>query len=401
MTKGYDVKKGVRIRRVLVGMASAGVVLALGACSSSSSSSGSAQSAPSSAPATSASAQSTAAGTTATKITSIAWGDAVAADPQYKAMGDSFVKSAQALGIKVYRFDNAANGATSVTNARLMVQEHPDVIIDYSGIASANPEIGSIFAAAKIPCVAINLPIPSCSQFGFSQQQLGTEVGTAAGKAIVASGWTGSDTTLIDAWSPMYGQDVNYSQSYLYSALAQALPQWKQVSGADIPLTTTNVGSHAVFVNGSGDLQTTNTVVKQALQDIPSSQNVIVSVFNHNSALGAQQALIAAGRKNWVIIGSGPSAAEIQSIQTNAHWLMSADFFFTAWPKYALAMAYALHAGTKPPALTESAIQATTKSNVNTYYNSAGLLKSAPPLPAADAYLAPYLAQVGGAVPTS
>jgi ribose transport system substrate-binding protein len=392
-------KKSVQIRRVLVGMASAGLVLALGACSSSGSSSSS--SAAGAAPSASGAAQSTAAGTTAGKITSVAWGDAVAADPQYKAMGDSFVKSAQALGIKVYRFDNAANGATSVTNARLMVQEHPDVIIDYSGIASANPEIGAIFTKAKIPCVAINLPIPGCSQFGFSQQQLGTEVGTAAGKAIVASGWTGSDTTLIDAWSPMYGQDVNYSQSYLYSALAKALPQWKQVSGADIPLTTTNVGSHAVFVNGSGDLQTTNTVVKQALQDIPSSQNVIVSVFNHNSALGAQQALVAAGRKNWVIIGSGPSAAEIQSIQTNAHWLMSADFFFTAWPKYALAMAYALHAGAKLPALTESAIQATTKSNVNTFSTSAGLLKSAPPLPAADAYLAPYLAQVGGAVPTS
>jgi hypothetical protein len=64
-------------------------------------------------------------------------------------------------------------------------------------------------------------------------------------------------------------------------------------------------------------------------------------------------------------------------------------------------MAYALHAGVKLPALTESAIQATTKSNVNTYYNAAGLLKSAPPLPAADADLAPYLKEVGGAVPTS
>jgi len=368
-----------------MGTAAAGVALALSACGSSNSGS----------------AQPKAAVAAVAKITSIAWGDAVDADPQYKAMGDSFVKSAEALGIKVYRFDNNANGATSVTNARLMVQEKPDVIIDYSGIASANPEIGAIFAKAKIPCIAINLPIPSCSQFGFSQQQLGTEVGTAAGQAIAAKGWTGSDTTLIDAWSPMYGQDVNYAQTYLYSALAKALPQWKQVSGADIPLTTAKVGSHAVFVNGSGDLQTTNTVVKQALQDIPGSQNIIVSVFNHNSALGAQQALIAAGRKNWVIISSGPNAAGIKSIQADPHWLMAADFFFTAWPKYTLAMAYALHAGVKLPALTESAIQATTKSNVNTYYNSAGLLKSAPPLPAADAYLAPYLKKVGGAVPTS
>jgi ribose transport system substrate-binding protein len=378
-------KKGMVIRRVLAGMASAGLAVALTACASSGSST----------------AQSNAAGATTAKITSIAWGDAIAADPQYKAMGDSFVKSAEALGIKVYRFDNNADAATSLTNARLMVQEKPDVIIDYSGIASANPAIGAIFTKAKIPCVALNLPIPGCSQFGFSQQQLGTDVGTAAAQAIQAKGWTGSNTTLIDAWSPMYGQDVNYSQSYLYSALAKALPQWKQVSGADIPLTATQEGSHAVFVNGSGDLQTTNTVVAQALQDIPSSQNVIVSVFNHNSALGAQQALITAGRKNWEIIGSGPNAPEIQSIETNPHWLMSADFFFTAWPKYALAMAYALHAGVKLPALTESAIQATTKSNVNTYYNAAGLLKSAPPLPAADAALVPYLKEVGGAVPTS
>jgi ribose transport system substrate-binding protein len=380
-------KKGVVIRRVLAGVASAGLAVALSACGSSSPDSSTAQS--------------KAAGATTAKITSIAWGDAIAADPQYKAMGDSFVKSAEALGIKVYRFDNNADAATSLTNARLMVQEKPDVIIDYSGIASANPAIGAIFSKAKIPCVALNLPIPGCSQFGFSQQQLGTDVGTAAAEAILAKGWTGDNTTLIDAWSPMYGQDVNYSQSYLYSALAKALPQWKQVSGADIPLTATQEGSHAVFVNGSGDLQTTNTVVAQALQDIPSSQNVIVSVFNHNSALGAQQALISAGRKNWEILGSGPNAPEIQSIETNPHWLMSADFFFTAWPKYALAMAYALHAGVKLPALTESAIQATTKSNVNTYYNTAGLLKAAPPLPAADADLVPYLKEVGGAVPTS
>jgi ribose transport system substrate-binding protein len=380
-------KKGVVIRRVLAGVASAGLAVALSACGSSSPDSSTAQS--------------KAAGATTAKITSIAWGDAIAADPQYKAMGDSFVKSAEALGIKVYRFDNNADAATSLTNARLMVQEKPDVIIDYSGIASANPAIGAIFSKAKIPCVALNLPIPGCSQFGFSQQQLGTDVGTAAAEAILAKGWTGDNTTLIDAWSPMYGQDVNYSQSYLYSALAKALPQWKQVSGADIPLTATQEGSHAVFVNGSGDLQTTNTVVAQALQDIPSSQNVIVSVFNHNSALGAQQALISAGRKNWEILGSGPNAPEIQSIETNPHWLMSADFFFTAWPKYALAMAYALHAGVKLPALTESAIQATTKSNVNTYYNAAGLLKAAPPLPAADTDLVPYLKEVGGAVPTS
>lgn len=381
-------RKSVLARRITAAIASAGLAVALSACGSSASSSSS-------------TAQSNAAGATTGKITSIAWGDAIDADPQYKAMGDSFVKSAEALGIKVYRFDNAADAATSINNARLMVQEKPDVIIDYSGIASANAEIGSIFTAAKIPCVALNLPIPGCSQFGFSQQQLGTDVGTALGQAILAKGWTGGNTTLIDAWSPMYGQDVNYSQSYLYSALAKALPQWKQVSGADIPLTATSEGSHAVFVNGDGDLQTTNTVVAQALQDIPSSQNVVVSVFNHNSALGAQQALIAAGRKSWVIVGSGPNAAEIQSIQTNPHWLMSADFFFTAWPKYALAMAYALHAGVKLPALTESAIQATTKGNVNTYYNSAGLLKAAPPLPAADTDLVPYLKEVGGAVPTS
>jgi ribose transport system substrate-binding protein len=387
---GFSIRKSVTVLAVIATAAS------LAACSSSGGGGGTGStptSGPGSASVTGASG--------AVKIKSIAWGDAVNADPQYKAMGDAFVKSAQALGIKVYRFDNNANGATSVTNARLMVQEKPDAIIDYSGIASSNAAIGSIFTKSKIPCVAINVPIPGCSQFGFSQSDLGTDVGTAAGKAIVAKGWSGSDTNLIDAWSPKYGEEVNESQTFFYSALAKALPQWKQVAGTGISLTTTKVGDNAVFVDGSGDLQTTNTVVKQALQSIPDSRNVIVSVFNHNSALGAQQALLAAHRKNFVIISSGPSADDIKSILTDPHWLMAADFFFNTWPKYTLAMAYALKAGVKLPALTEAPIQATTKDNASTFYTSAGVLKQAPTLPAADSYLASYLSQVGGAVPTS
>lgn len=380
---------------VVVGVASA---VTLSACSSSSSSPGGSSTPPS----TSASGGSSApAQTSAPKIKSIAWGDAVNADPQYKAMGDQFVKAAEALGIKVYRFDNNANATTSVTNARLMVQKKPDAIIDYSGIASANAAIGAIFTRSKIPCVGINVPIPGCSKFGFSQQDIGTDVGTAAGKALVDKGWKGSDTNLIDAWSPKYGEEVNQSQTFLYSALAKAFPEWKQVSGTSISLTTTKVGDNAVFVDGSGDLQTTNTVVKQALQSIPSSHNVVVSVFNHNSALGAQQALVAAKRKNFVIISSGPNADEIKLIQTDPHWLMSGDFFFNSWPKYTLAMAYALKAGVTLPDLTESPIQATTKDNVSTFYGADGVLKQAPPLPAADAYLKPYLVQVGGAVPAS
>lgn len=385
---------GLFIRKSVAAIAVIATAVSLSACSSSGGGSGST---PSSKPG--ASSVTGAAG--AVNIKSIAWGDAVNADPQYKAMGDLFVKAAQALGIKVYRFDNNANGSTSVSNARLMVQQKPDVIIDYSGIASSNAAIGAIFKRSKIPCVAINVPIPSCSQFGFSQQDLGTDVGTAAGKAVTAKGWTGSNTNLIDAWAPKYGQEVNESQTFFYSALAKALPQWKQASGTSIPLTTTKVGDNAVFVDGSGDLQTTNTVVKQALQSIANSHNVIVSVFNHNSALGAQQALLAAHRTNFLIISSGPNADDIKSIRTDPHWAMSADFFFNSWPKYTLAMAYALKAGVTLPTLTESPIQATTKANVSTLYGTDGLLKKAPALPAADVYLKPYLAQVGGAVPTN
>jgi hypothetical protein len=64
-------------------------------------------------------------------------------------------------------------------------------------------------------------------------------------------------------------------------------------------------------------------------------------------------------------------------------------------------MAYALKAGVTLPALTESPIQATTKANVSMFYGTDGVLKTAPALPAADAYLKSYLAQVGGAIPAN
>lgn len=331
-----------------------------------------------------------------TTIKTIAFGDPTTATPQFKAVGDDFQAAAEKLGIKVFRFDNAFDATKSLDNARLMVQRKPDVIVNWSVSASANPAVGKVFKDAGIPCVALNVEIPGCSLFNQESKDMGVQEAERAVEVVKERGWDIDNTTLLINWAPLAGPEVNELPTYFYSTFAKSFPSMEQVDPSDIPLSTTTLGDNAVFVDGGAVLEQSNKVVTQALQSIPKGRNIVLLVLNDESGFGAKQALSAAGReKDAVIVANVASKEGLDQLRNNPNWIVEGSTFFDLWGRFALAMAMAKVDGQDLPELTGAPIAILTPDNVDEYYDEATVLKAPDYLPTNE-YLKTYLDKVGG-----
>src|SRR5438477_11646590 len=115
----------------------------------------------------------------------------------FKALGDAVEKDAGVAGIKLKRYNNNLDGPTAVNNARLMVNDHPDLILDWSQAEGVGPAIGKIFQDAKIQCIAVNIPIPNCAWFNLSNKQFGIDGANIIAPMAKSKGWTAADTVVL------------------------------------------------------------------------------------------------------------------------------------------------------------------------------------------------------------
>ena len=130
-------------RRTIAALGVAAVLAAAGCSSggSGSSSSGAATSggAASSAPAS---------GAGSDQARNFAYANISDSSPLFKLVGDTMVSNGKKVNITVTRFDNNLDPSKALSNAQLMVQEKPDVAIDWTGTESIGASIGAVFQRA-------------------------------------------------------------------------------------------------------------------------------------------------------------------------------------------------------------------------------------------------------------
>jgi ribose transport system substrate-binding protein len=295
------------------------------------------------------------------------------------------------VGIKVDTFNNNLDASTALANARLMVQEAPNLAIDWTGVESVGASIGALFGRAKIPCIAVNQNIPGCPFFNLQNKFLGSGAASIVEPIMKQRGWNGKNTTVIFLFNPTAGAEVNSNGRYFYADVSKAIAYMAPATTSSITNSTTTLGSlpNLVQLNGADVLQTSYTATKQELLLLPADRNIIVFTQNDDSALGAWRAITEANRqKNTLIIGQGADPDGLNNLRTNPDWVAEGSVFFELWPEYLLAMGVAILHGAHPPALTLVPQTVLSKQNVATYYGAKGLHPIySPPLPAVDQYL--------------
>jgi ribose transport system substrate-binding protein len=332
-------------------------------------------------------------------VTSLAYADPDEADASFGPVRTGLASAGKALGIKVSIYDNKLDAQTALTNAQTIAELHPSVAIDWNAVASIGPALGRVFKTAGVHCIAVNTTIPGCPFFNLDDTSLGEAEGTAVAALAKKAGWTAANTTVLLVNYPAAGQYINTAIYGFYTTYAQMFPAMPQRGPNQFSATTTKVGNaSALVVNGSANLQDTYTAVKAALQTIPSSRDLVVDTLNDDSGLGALRALQQAGRtsvSNTMLVGNSVDPVGLKELRTQPIWVADSSIFLNDWPSLLIAMSRAILAGAKPPAVTMCPQAAITKANVNLYYKG-NTAVGAPPPPAVDAYLKPYLPAMNG-----
>lgn len=303
---------------------------------------------------------------------------------------DGVKKAAATGGMTLKLYDNKADDQTALQNAQLMVQAHPDVVIEYSPDPSIANSLGAVFTNAKVPCIALNIVVTGCAWLNIVNQELGSAAGVIAANYSKQHGWDGTNSTVLLAGSPKVGDEVTNTIRYLYLTLSKLVSGYKQIDAKDFTLSTTKIADNAIVIDAGSSADTAFNAVQSALQNIPKSRHIIFSSYNDDLASGGWRAISQAGRAgNSIVIGEGGSETALKSLQTDPGWAGEIDALLSVWGYYAVAMADALADGAKAPALTQLPFVPLTKANLAKYYSTSDLAhpKALPPPVPSNKYL--------------
>lgn len=308
--------------------------------------------------------------------------------PMFVQLGNGVKAAAEKAGVKLKTYNNNFDGPTALNNAKLMVQEKPDLIIEYNAVEGVSKSLKQVFDESGIPSIAVNVPVPGSHWFNLSNQQLGIDTGKVVAEAAKTKGWNAANTTVIIAQSATAGYEVNNSVRYFYVTVAEELGLEKVVPESIVP-TTTTVGDHLIQVDGKSELEASYVAVKNVLQTVPESRNILLYTVNDDSTIGAWRAIQEAGREETTLVaGLGGSEEAIKQLRENPQWVAEGSIFMSDWGQYIIAMGVAIVNSAEPPELTPAPQIVLTKENVDTFYTNGATVPSVlPPLVKDNEYL--------------
>jgi ribose transport system substrate-binding protein len=306
----------------------------------------------------------------------------------FKTVGDGMVSGAPTAGVTVRHYDNKLDGATALANADLMIQDKPDIIIDWNAVANVGAALGKKFNNAHIPCLAVNQPIAGCDWYNLSNMEAGVDAANTMIPLAQSKGWTANNTTILMVVQSSAGVEVNNGPRYFYVTIASKIPGFPTMTPDQINPQTTVIGNHqGVQYECNSTVDGSYANAKNVLPTIPASNHVMVFGDDTDCTLGALRALTEAGRaNNTMACGLGPTPDGLTNLRTNASWVCEEALFLEDWPEFIIAEAVAIHMGIKPPPLTSAPQVSLTKDNVDTYY-AGNTVKLLPPLAANAQYL--------------
>jgi ribose transport system substrate-binding protein len=306
----------------------------------------------------------------------------------FKTVSDGMVSGATTAGVSVRRYDNKLDGAAAIANADLMIQDHPDVIVDWNAVANVGPALGKKFNDAHIPCLAVNQPIPGCPQFNLSNKKMGVDAANVVVPAAKAKGWTSADTTVVMVVASPNGVEVNDGPRYFYITIASQMSGFPTLTPDQLNPQTTVIGNkQGLQFECESTIEGAYKNAKNKLPTIPASNHVLLYGSDSDCAEGALRALTEAGRQNDVLTcGLGPTPDGLTNTRSNASWLCEGSAFLDLWSEFITAEAVAIKNGIKVPDLTPCPQLMLTKANIDTYYTSDNKVKLLP-FPPEDQYL--------------
>lgn len=309
---------------------------------------------------------------------------------QFVELAKRFVDYGKQVGIDVKIYNNNGDAATAISNAQLMVQAKPDVIVEFPPVADATARITSVFKGSGIPCIAVNIPVEGCPFFNQSQETFAKLQAELFAKLMKEKGWDGTNTTVVIGQGATFGETVNIAVTKFYEEISKLVPGMTVVTADKITPQTTTISPQGIQIDTSVDASKAFTAMNEALQTIPKGRHIVAYAISDDDIVGINRALTTAGRQGDAMMsGFGCDAHAVEGLRNNPAWVGESCGFFTYWGEFLLAMSVAVKNGAQTPPTTFSPMVVLTKDNVDQYFAAGETTpKKMAALPDVSAYLA-------------
>lgn len=305
----------------------------------------------------------------------------------YQGLQSTLKDTLAKAGAKFHAFNNNYDESTTFQNLSVMINQHPNVIVEYNPVAGASSRIGQQLKRSGIPCIAPNVPVPGCYFFNEDLGQMGKQLAQTIASMMKQKGWDGTNTDVVLVEIGSLGS-LNDGLYDFYGPLTTMVPGMTKVSASSVTTTQSKIGSDGIQINPDYSIDAGFKSFASLLQGIPTGKHLVVDCLGDDTCLGAYRALQQAKRTNdAMLMGWGTEPQAMQLLHTGPTWVAESANFFSYWGEFIAPMALAAASGVKPPAQTYPPMAIVTKSNADQYFNSDGSVKQFPALVPQDNYL--------------
>lgn len=225
-------------------------------------------------------------------------------------------KAARSAGFGVVMLSNEWDAQKAIKNAHTLVSERVDIAINFQGYASVAPVVADIFARAKIPTIAVEIPQPGAIYYGVDNYRVGWDAGEMLARHA-ASLWDGKVDLIVLLDMPAAGDVAQSRLTGVLRSLEQALG----------PM----VDSKVVRVDGKSTREPSKLIAADILKTRARAEHILLAAANDISALGGLDALRAAGRdSSAAIVGFGGMPEVLSEISNpESPYIATVNF----WPE--------------------------------------------------------------------
>jgi ribose transport system substrate-binding protein len=226
-------------------------------------------------------------------------------------------RAVEAAGhIDLITADNSLSGEVALQVADYLIGCGVDLAIEYQIDETASGVIMEKFRRAKIPVVAVDIPMVGAIYFGVDNYRAGHMAGLALGEWVAAH-WHGRPERLIVLEEPRPGP--------LPAARIQGqLDGVEEVLGRIPP-------DRIMRLNSGNTSQTSEAEMLAALRSLPDERRLAVICFNDDAAIGALAAARRLGREaHVVIVGQGADRRVCRELRQPDSRIIGSTAF---WPE--------------------------------------------------------------------
>ncbi len=246
------------------------------------------------------------------------------------------LRNAAAAGIDVVVADNQGSGAVALQVAETFIQRNVDFVIEFQTDANFGKQIMNRMNAAKIPVVAIDIPMGEATFFGANNPYSGFLGGSYLGQAAIAK------------WGA-----ARANQAYV---VIGELPQSGVVpkmrtdgQEAGIKAVLKNLPANRLIkIDTKNVLEESFKQMSNVLGRIPIGSPILVTAINDGSTKGMLQAVKAAGREA-DLLAVGMGGDELDALLGEEQFVASVGYFPENYGNYLIPLSMMMLAGQQVP----------------------------------------------------